>query len=177
MEWILPCNPNKFKIAAALDNLKRIDWFTNCKMCSGDICYIYLSHTTKSIMYRCVACSDIKEESTIDDSEYGGNPPGVKHKCIEIEYVEEYPSPGITYEELVKVGVQGSIQSPRKVQGQLAEYIHSWKVKDSSIEEITINDPMMPHSVDGNEIVCGRCMKRFTNAPRCPECGQLVKKG
>jgi uncharacterized C2H2 Zn-finger protein len=44
----------------------------------------------------------------------------------------------------------------------------------------TINKPMKPKNRirknDGTIIyLCGRCNNMFIKAPRCPECGQLVK--
>lgn len=42
-----------------------------------------------------------------------------------------------------------------------------------------INTPMAParvETVDGKEIItCGNCSYKFNKAPRCPECGQLIK--
>ena len=42
----------------------------------------------------------------------------------------------------------------------------------------TINTPINPKEVlleaDGKFYVCGRCGAKFREAPRCPECGQLV---
>ena len=41
-----------------------------------------------------------------------------------------------------------------------------------------INIPINPKEVrresDGTYYICGRCGARFKDAPRCPECGQLV---
>lgn len=144
MEWILPCNPEYYDIDGALQELRNIDWFTNCHIDKGDICYIYISHTEKAIFYKCKAISGIKDKSTIDDSEYGGNKPGVDRKCVEIELLDIYSSPGITYYELCEVGVKGSIRSPMKVEGDLAEYIHQWEAVETEI----IDEEVAPEYVD-----------------------------
>lgn len=44
-----------------------------------------------------------------------------------------------------------------------------------------INTPLRPKTIirkaDGTiQFVCGRCEESFVKAPRCPECGQLVKE-
>jgi len=135
MEWILPCNPEYYDIDAALQELGSIDWFTNCNIEKGDICYIYISHTEKAILYKCEAVSDIKEKSTIDDLAYGGNEAGVEKRCVSIELIDIYSSPGITYYELCEVGVKGSIRSPMKVEGELAEYIHDWEATELEVIE------------------------------------------
>ncbi|MBQ3794780.1 MAG: HNH endonuclease [Butyrivibrio sp.] len=144
MEWILPCNPEYYDIDGALQELRVIDWFTNCHIEKGDTCYIYISHTEKAIFYKCEAVSDIKNESTIDDSGYGGNKPGVEKKCVEIELQDIYSSPGITYYELCEVGLKGSIRSPMKVEGELAEYIHEWEAAETEI----IDEEVPPEYAD-----------------------------
>ncbi len=48
-------------------------------------------------------------------------------------------------------------------------------------EGTTINDPMSPFDIIATDngiiqFICGRCRTQFNEAPRCPECGQLVKE-
>lgn len=54
-------------------------------------------------------------------------------------------------------------------------------INSSSIKPIGINTPLRPkrrlRKADGTiQYVCGRCEESFVKAPRCPECGQLVKE-
>lgn len=46
-------------------------------------------------------------------------------------------------------------------------------------QQVDINTPMESKDIseiDGNRIVtCGRCSSKYVEAPRCPECGQLLK--
>ena len=51
----------------------------------------------------------------------------------------------------------------------------------SNTKNRDINIPLSPASfskrTDGKwEYICGNCSYRFEEAPRCPECGQLLKK-
>ena len=50
-----------------------------------------------------------------------------------------------------------------------------------NVDTNSINFPLRPKNTirkaDGTiRLVCGRCEKTFIKAPRCPECGQLVKE-
>ncbi len=49
------------------------------------------------------------------------------------------------------------------------------------INKKTINDPLPPKDIikeeDGTiHYICGNCGSKYQKAPRCPECGQLVKE-
>ena len=53
-EWIVPCNPNLYRVDDAFAALKKLDWKqTSPKMKVGDIVYIYVSKPVRAIRYKC----------------------------------------------------------------------------------------------------------------------------
>lgn len=133
MEWIISSNPKYYDIDRAFRKLGSIEWQTKCNIQKGDICYIYLGYDTKAIRYKCIAISDIRNVTTIDDSYYGGNPTGVEYRCVEIKPIGYYAGKGITYENLKEHGLKFSIRSPIRAVGELGDYI-----KESCKNKFTI---------------------------------------
>ncbi len=127
-EWIFPCNPQRFRVDDAFREIGNVEWITNRKVKKGDICYIYSSHEEKTIRYKCVAVSDFREYTTIDDKPYGGRKIGEKCHCIEIEPIGYYAGEGIPLSNMYEHGLSGSLQAPIRVVKELKEYIYSHKV-------------------------------------------------
>ena len=127
-EWIFPCNPQRFRVDDAFREIGNVEWITNRKVKKGDICYIYSSHEEKTIRYKCVAVSDFRERTTINDKPYGGRRIGEKCHCIEIEPIGYYGGNGISLSDMYEHGLSGSLQAPIRVVKELREYIQTYKV-------------------------------------------------
>ena len=128
-EWIIPCNPNLYKVDEAFAELKTLDWKqTSPKMEVGDIVYIYVSKPVQAIRYKCKVNKVNLPQIEIDDSKFVINGESYeKHPShMELVMIEEF-SDELTMDIMASYGVKGRIQSPRRVNEELLKYIHSLK--------------------------------------------------
>ncbi|WP_260979852.1 HNH endonuclease [Staphylococcus pettenkoferi] len=126
--WLIPCNTEYYDIHRAFTELTRLDWSQTQQMKSievGDIIYIYLSAPVKAIRYKCRVTEVNKPKITIDDNKYIKNGATLNNKdsFIEIEYVKEFNTNKLNYNVLKQHGLKGIIQGPRRLYGELKEYI------------------------------------------------------
>ena len=127
-EWLIPCNLLWYNLQGALTKLKKIDWqlvpaMKNSK--PGDLVYIYCSpkKTPGSILYKGAILAVNKLNVTNDDTEFGGSLD--QGPNFELAVFREYDFDGeLFFRELQKHGLKGSVMGPRKVRGELAEYLH-----------------------------------------------------
>ncbi len=127
-EWLIPCNLDHYDLTNALIKLKKIDWrqtktIKNAQV--GDIVYIYCSSkkTTGTIAFKGAVLDVNKSRVTNDDTDFGGSLDLAP--CFEIAVFREYDfNKELTFNELKKHGLKGSIMGPRKVKGELASYLH-----------------------------------------------------
>ena len=126
-EWIVPCNPNLYRVDDAFAALKKLDWKqTSPKMKVGDIVYIYVSKPVRAIRYKCKVTKVNLKEIEIDDSAFviDGDSYTTYPAHMELELLQEYANE-LTMEILAQHGVNGYIQRPRRVIAELQEYIDS----------------------------------------------------
>ena len=116
-EWIIPCNPNYYKVDDAFSALKKLDWKqTSPKMQVGDIVYIYISKPIMAIRYKCKVNKVNLDKIEIDDSKFviNGDSYETYPVHMELEVLEKYDNE-LTMEILSNNGVKGRIQCPRRV--------------------------------------------------------------
>ena len=68
-EWIIACNPDKYDVIGAFHELGSIDWTQSASIVVGDIVYIYVSNTVRTIKVKCKVNAVNKAVPTIDDSQ------------------------------------------------------------------------------------------------------------
>ena len=72
--WIRACNPNRYKITEAYQELQVIDWTQSKNYNVGDIVYLYTSGSIKKISHKCIVEKvNIPFEETIDDRKFWVN--------------------------------------------------------------------------------------------------------
>ena len=69
-EWIIACNPDKYDVIGAFQELGSIDWTQSANIVVGDIVYIYVSNTVRTIKVKCKVNAVNKAVPTIDDSKF-----------------------------------------------------------------------------------------------------------
>ncbi len=159
MEWILPCNPKKYRIKDALSEQQIIDWrqTNNTKNIQiGDIVYIYLSAPVSAIAYKGAVLKAGKKEPTLDDSGYS-IPPGfaISGTCMEIAAFRAYTVDGLDYGSLKENGLTSSLQCPVTVKKQLSDYLHTCDKRQINSDQMTGKRPKeclvpFPIKVDEN---------------------------
>ncbi len=134
-EWIIPCNPNLYRVEEAFTALKTLNWKqTSPKMEIGDIVYIYVSKPVQAIRYKCQVTKVNLSEIEIDDSDFVINGDSYeKHPThMELVLIRKY-SDELIMDTLSAYGVKGRIQGPRRVNESLHNYIHSIPENDANL--------------------------------------------
>ena len=127
--WILPCNPNSYRIFAAFTDLDEIDWRQNRKYSVGDVVYIYCSHSWCYIAYKAVITqTDIPRDNSIDDSRYviGPGSYGQADKYIRIRKIGSATSKQLTIKNMRAHGLNenATLPGPMRVSSpELQKYI------------------------------------------------------
>lgn len=123
----MSCNTNYYDLDDAFHDLGSIEWQIRSNIQKGDVCYIYVGHSDRAVRYKCIAVSEIRDKTTIDDRLYGGNPIGIPYKCIEIKPIGYYVGEGIKYDELKERGLNFSIRGQIKLKDEWGKYIRDFK--------------------------------------------------
>ena len=127
--WILPCNPNSYRIFAAFTDLDEIDWRQNRKYSVGDVVYIYCSHSWGYIAYKAVVTqTDIPRNNAIDDSKYvvGPGSYGQADKYIRIRKIGSATSKQLTIKNMRAHGLNenATLPGPMRISSpELQKYI------------------------------------------------------
>ena len=124
--WIIPCNPNFYDVIGAFTKLKSIDWKQSMKNINvGDIVYIYVGKPIMAILFKCKVSKINLSGIDIDDHEFvidGTNYVGYGNH-MELELIEKYDENQITINDLIECGMKGRVQSPRRTDDAIQEYI------------------------------------------------------
>lgn len=128
MEWFTPCNPMQYDVIGAFSEMNRINWKqSNKNMCIGDIVYIYVSKPIASVLFKCKINKVNLPTAEINDCKYildGTNFVNYGN-YMELELLRRYMPNQISYSKLLELGLNGRIQSPRKVLSEISRYISS----------------------------------------------------
>lgn len=123
--WIIPCNPKYYDVVGAFNKLKTLDWKqSNKNIAVGDIVYIYVSAPTSAIKYQCKVNKVLLETIEIDDTEFmiKGDVYADYPAHMELELLKEYDDE-YTMVKLQENGMLGRLQGPRRIKGELADFI------------------------------------------------------
>lgn len=125
-----------------------------------------------------VVFDDLKKRQPSDDVQYKG---------IDLIFAREPNNGPIIFRGVYERNIEKSyanhevskrIATKVRIIGDPAYDIEVLDRIDSGDDRISINVPMNPVQVDLDNgkalITCGRCGYKYHEAPRCPECGQLV---
>ena len=123
-EWIIACNPDKYDVIGAFQELGSIDWTQNANIVVGDIVYIYVSNTVRNIKVKCKVNAVNKAVPTIDDSKFNKSDEfdGSKGRYMELEMIEEF-STGLFEKSRLEQHSFKSPLGPVRVSSELKEYL------------------------------------------------------
>lgn len=137
--WIIPCNPAVYDTEASFEKNGFIDWRQNKnKYQPGDIVCIYCSQTIRKVMFKTIVEKvDIPSSEVTPDKEFWMNLEEYKKakigKYFRIRLLQQIDREELSYEYLKNNGLKGSIQSPRRLEGDLKKYIEKYFELESSI--------------------------------------------
>lgn len=124
--WVLPCNPQKYDIVGAFDNLDVIEWSQTKNTLVGDTVYIYVGGKFKSIMYKCeVVATDMYGNRSYDDIQFYKDLEKCDNVCyMKIKLIEKYPQGKYPWSALKEKGLK-SVQGRSKATPQLLAYLQN----------------------------------------------------
>lgn len=136
-DWIFPCNPNKFNVIEAFNNLNRLNWTQPIKDIEvGSLVYIYVASPIKAIKYKCRVNKVNLSKREIDSSEFviGKNAFRDYGNYMELELLASFDDTQASFLTLKRHGLKGSIQSPMRITQEISKFL-------SSIENVRIREP------------------------------------
>ncbi len=141
-EWIIACNPDKYDVIEAFHELGSIDWTQSANIVVGDIVYIYVSNTVRTIKVKCKVNAVNKAVPTIDDSKFNKSDEfdGSKGRYMELEMIEEF-STGLFEKSRLEQHSFKSPLGPVRVSSELKEYL-------DIVQELLRADEMEPDAHD-----------------------------
>lgn len=141
-EWIIACNPDKYDVIGAFQELGSIDWTQSANIVVGDIVYIYVSNTVRTIKVKCKVNAVNKAVPTIDDSKFNKSDEfdGSKGRYMELEMIEEF-STGLFEKSRLEQHSFKSPLGPVRVSSELKEYL-------DIVQELLRADEMEPDAHD-----------------------------
>lgn len=141
-EWIIACNPDKYDVIGAFQELGSIDWTQSANIFVGDIVYIYVSNMVRTIKVKCKVNAVNKAVPTIDDSKFNKSDEfdGSKGRYMELEMIEEF-STGLFEKSRLEQHSFKSPLGPVRVSSELKEYL-------DIVQELLHADEMEPDTHD-----------------------------
>lgn len=141
-EWIIACNPDKYDVIGAFQELGSIDWTQSANIVVGDIVYIYVSNTVRAIKIKCKVNAVNKAVQTIDDSRFNRSVEfdGSKGRYMELEMIEEFSTGLFEKSRLEQHGFKSPL-GPVRVSPEVKEYL-------DIVQKLLHADEMEPNSHD-----------------------------
>lgn len=141
-EWIIACNPDKYDVIGAFQELGSIDWTQSANIVVGDIVYIYVSNTVRAIKIKCKVNVVNKAVQTIDDSRFNRSVEfdGSKGRYMELEMIEEFSTGLFEKSRLEQHGFKSPL-GPVRVSPEVKEYL-------DIVQKLLHADEMEPNSHD-----------------------------
>ena len=130
--WIFPSNPKVFNAEAAFEILHKMDWKQNSLMKNvkvGDTVYIYEGLPKGAITCKSKVNKVNVEGLEINDFAFYTSNVAIEDysnegSFIELEIQRFYKNRELSMEKLHEHGIKGSIMGPRKVNGEIAQYLN-----------------------------------------------------
>lgn len=141
-EWIIACNPDKYDVIGAFHELGSIDWTQSANIVVGDIVYIYVSNTVRTIKVKCKVNAVNKAVPTIDDSRFNRSVEfdGSKGRYMELEMIEEFSTGLFEKSRLEQHGFKSPL-GPVRVSPEVKGYL-------DIVQKLLHADEMEPNSHD-----------------------------
>ena len=129
--WIIPFNPNYFRLADCLREQGYVEWTQRYKYQIGDIVFIYSSKPDSKLLYKMeVTATNLSANECADDRKYLLNPSEVDaNENIPLGFrmvpLAENTSDKLTLSDLLEHGLKWVPQGGLKVKEPLLSYICS----------------------------------------------------
>ena len=129
--WIIPFNPNYFRLADCLREQGYVEWTQRYKYQIGDIVFIYSSKPDSKLLYKMeVTATNLSASECADDRKYLLNPSEVDANAdIPLGFrmipLTENTSDKLTLNDLLEHGLKWAPQGGLKVKEPLLSYICS----------------------------------------------------
>lgn len=127
--WIIPANPNRYRLASVLRDMQSVDWRQHNNFEVGDIIYIYNSRPDSQILYKMeVVAINLTADETAIDREYWVNPAEFETSIMHNRFFRMIPlaenkSDKLTLDDLLEHGLKGVPQGALKIKEPLLSYI------------------------------------------------------
>lgn len=126
MEWIIPCDENKFKLRECIKKYGYVDWHKKVSYSIGDYIYIYCSRPASKIKYVMQVIDILSFDETIEDGEFGYDPTWWNcNEFARLKLIKTIDDDRFSLNNLLKNGLTSAPQSPRRVVDQLSNYINN----------------------------------------------------
>ena len=127
--WIIPANPNRYRLASVLRDMRSVDWRQHNNFEVGDIVYIYNSRPDSQILYKMeVSAVNLTADKTAIDREYWVSPLEFETSIMHNRFfrmipIAENKSDKLTLDDLLVHGLKGVPQGALKIKEPLLSYI------------------------------------------------------
>ena len=127
--WIIPANPQRYRLADAVQELPFVDWRQHNNFEVGDIVYIYNSRPDSQILYKMEATAvNLTANETVADRQYWVSPMEFETSIMHNRFFRMVPlaendSDKLTLEDLLEHGLKGVPQGALKVREPLLVYL------------------------------------------------------
>ena len=176
--WLISANSNTYNHVAAFNKWGYIDWKQSANYQINDIIYIYATTPDKHIRFKTqVIKNNMEYSESEDDSEFWIGEKPVNTKYSRLKLIQRIDTPLLSLERLYENGLKQAPQGALKLKGDLLDYIEK---SLAVLPQNGINVAKAPLRIfkENNKAYyrCPNCKVSFVKAPRCPNCGQLVKE-
>lgn len=128
--WIIPANPNRYRLAEVLRDMNTVDWRQHNNFEVGDIVFIYNSKPDSQILYRMeVIAVNLTADETAIDRQYWVNPSEYDTSMLHNRFFRMIPlaeneTSLLKLADLLEHGLKGTPQGALKVKEPLLSYIN-----------------------------------------------------
>lgn len=128
--WIIPANPNRYKLADVLRDMHSVDWRQHNNFEIGDIVFIYNTRPESRLVYKMevVKVNLTSAESAsdrqywVDSSEFDSSL--LHNRFFRMTLLAENLSDKLTLSDMLQHGLKGVPQGALKVKEPLLSYIN-----------------------------------------------------
>lgn len=129
--WIIPANPNRYRLAEVLRDMQSVDWRQHNNLEVGDLVFIYNSRPDSQILYKMeVIAVNLTADQTVADRQYWVNPSEFDSSILHNRFFRMIPlaeneGEKLTLDDLLEHGLKGVPQGALKVREPLLSYMLS----------------------------------------------------
>lgn len=129
--WIIPANPNRYRLAEVFRDMQSVDWRQHNNFEVGDLVFIYNSRPDSQILYKMeVIAVNLTADQTVADRQYWVNPSEFDSSILHNRFFRMIPlaeneGEKLTLDDLLEHGLKGVPQGALKVREPLLSYMLS----------------------------------------------------